>query len=109
MTACIVGWAHTTFGKLDNETVEGLIVRVADEALEHAGVEAGDVDEIVLGHFNAGFSPQDFTASLVLQANESFRFKPATKVKTGRFITATATNANNSTSEFSKPRKVQAG
>ena len=70
MTACIVGWAHTTFGKLDNETVEGLIVRVADEALEHAGVEARDVDEIVLGHFNAGFSPQDFTASLVLQAND---------------------------------------
>ena len=29
-----------------------------------------DVDEIVLGHFNAGFSPQDFTASLVLQAND---------------------------------------
>jgi acetyl-CoA C-acetyltransferase len=35
----------------------------------------------VLGHFNAGFSPQDFTASLVLQANESFRFKPATRVE----------------------------
>ena len=81
MTACIVGWAHTTFGKLDNETVESLIVRVADEALDHAGVEARDVDEIVLGHFNAGFSPQDFTASLVLQANESFRFKPATRVE----------------------------
>ena len=26
MTACIVGWAHTPFGKLDNETVESLIV-----------------------------------------------------------------------------------
>ena len=35
----------------------------------------------MLGHFNAGFSPQDFTASLVLQANESFRFKPATRVE----------------------------
>src|SRR5215208_3587654 len=81
MTACIVGWAHTPFGKLDNETVESLVVRVANEALEHAGVEARDVDEIVLGHFNAGFSPQDFTASLVLQANESFRFKPATRVE----------------------------
>ena len=40
-----------------------------------------DVDEIVLGHFNAGFSPQDFTASLVLQANDGFRFKPATRVE----------------------------
>ena len=81
MTACIVGWAHTPFGKLDNETVESLIVRVADEALEHAGVEARDVDEIVLGHFNAGFSAQDFTASLVLQASPDLRFKRATRVE----------------------------
>jgi putative MATE family efflux protein len=31
-------------------------------------------------HFNAGFSPQDFTASLVLQA-DALRFKPATRVE----------------------------
>ena len=49
MTACIVGWAHTPFGKLANES------------------DRSDVEEIVLGHFNSGFSPQDFTASLVLQ------------------------------------------
>jgi acetyl-CoA C-acetyltransferase len=59
MTACIVGWAHTVFGKLAAETVESLIVRPAD------------VDEILLGHFNAGFSPQDFTASIVLQASDA--------------------------------------
>jgi acetyl-CoA C-acetyltransferase len=40
-----------------------------------------DVDEIVLGHFNAGFSAQDFTASLVLQADDRLRFKPATRVE----------------------------
>ena len=34
------------------------------------GIGAEDVDEIVLGHFNAGFSPQDFTASLVFQASD---------------------------------------
>jgi acetyl-CoA C-acetyltransferase len=81
MTACIVGWAHTPFGKLDAETVESLIVRVANEALEHAGLAAEDVDEVVLGHFNGGFSAQDFTASLVFQANDRFRFKPATRVE----------------------------
>src|ERR671911_2204401 len=81
MTACIVGWAHTPFGKLDNETVESLIVRVTRDALAHAGVGAEDVDEIVLGHFNAGFSAQDFTAGLVLQASDAFRFKPATRVE----------------------------
>ena len=81
MTACIVGWAHTAFGKLEGETVESLVVRVANEALDHAGLGPQDVDEIVLGHFNAGFSAQDFTASLVLQADERLRFKPATRIE----------------------------
>ncbi len=81
MTACIVGWAHTPFGKLDNETVESLVVRVADAALAHARIGPEEVDEIVLGHFNAGFSPQDFTAALVLQASDAFRFTPATRVE----------------------------
>jgi len=81
MTACIVGWAHTPFGKLSGETVESLIVRVANEALKDAAIAAKDVDEIVLGHFNAGFSAQDFTASLVLQASPDLRFKRATRVE----------------------------
>jgi acetyl-CoA C-acetyltransferase len=81
MTACIVGWAHTPFGKLSGETVESLIVGVANKALADAGIAAGDVDEIVLGHFNAGFSAQDFTASLVLQASPDLRFKRATRVE----------------------------
>jgi acetyl-CoA C-acetyltransferase len=81
MTACIVGWAHTPFGKLTGETVESLIVRVANGALADAAIAAGDVDEIVLGHFNAGFSAQDFTASLVLQASPDLRFKRATRVE----------------------------
>ncbi|WP_439500565.1 acetyl-CoA acetyltransferase [Aminobacter ciceronei] len=81
MTACIVGWAHSRFGKLEGETLESLITQVATEALAHAGVGPEDVDEIVLGHFNAGFSAQDFTASLVLQADDRLRFKPATRVE----------------------------
>jgi acetyl-CoA C-acetyltransferase len=81
MTGCIVGWAHTPFGRLDGETVESLIVRVANGALADAGIEARDIDEIVLGHFNAGFSAQDFTASLVLQASPELRFKRALRVE----------------------------
>ena len=81
MTACIVGWAHTPFGRLDAETVESLTVRVANEALRDAGIAAADVDEILFGHFNAGFSAQDFTASLVLQASPDLRFKRATRVE----------------------------
>src|SRR5690348_7950753 len=81
MTASIVGWAHTPFGRFDTETVESLVVRVANEALADAGIAPADVDEILLGHFNAGFSPQDFTASLVLQASPDLRFKRATRVE----------------------------
>jgi acetyl-CoA C-acetyltransferase len=81
MTACIVGWAHTAFGRLEGETVESLITRVTRDALADAGIEPGDIGEIVLGHFNAGFSAQDFTASLVLQASPDLRFKRATRVE----------------------------
>ena len=81
MTGCIVGWAHTPFGRLDTESVESLIVRVATDAIADAGIAPSDVDEIVLGHFNAGFSQQDFTASLVLQASPDLRFKRATRVE----------------------------
>ena len=81
MTACITGWAHTPFGRLEGETVESLITTVVREALADAGLEAKDVDAVYLGHFNAGFSRQDFTASLVFQADDAFRFKPATRVE----------------------------
>ena len=81
MTAAITGWAHSPFGKLGDETVESLVVGVARDALAHAGLEAHEVDEIYLGHFNAGFCAQDFTASLVLQADDGFRFKPTTRVE----------------------------
>ena len=81
MTACIVGWAHSPFGRLEGESIESLIVRVTNESLADAGLTPKDVDEIVLGHFNAGFSAQDFTASLVLQASPDLRFKRAVRVE----------------------------
>jgi acetyl-CoA C-acetyltransferase len=81
MTACIVGWSHTPFGKLEDEDAESLIVRATREALADAGLRASDIDEIFVGYFNAGFSPQDFPSSLVMQADDGFRFTPATRVE----------------------------
>jgi acetyl-CoA C-acetyltransferase len=81
MKGCIIGWAHTPFGRLEGETVESLVVRVTTDALADAGIRPADIDEIVLGHFNAGFSAQDFTASLVLQASPELRFRGATRVE----------------------------
>src|SRR3954447_17364005 len=76
--AAIVGWAHTPFGKLE-EDVEGLIGRVAGAAIADAGLEAGEIDGVFVGMFNNGFSKQDFPSSLPLQEIEALRFKPATR------------------------------
>lgn len=81
MTACIVGWAHTPFGKHEDDDVESLIARVVIQAVADAGLEPTEIDEIVLGTFGEGFSPQGFPASLVLQASDAFRFKPAVHVE----------------------------
>jgi acetyl-CoA C-acetyltransferase len=81
MTACIVGWSHLPFGKHAARDAESLVVEAASTALADAGVAPADVDEIYLGHFNGGFVAQDFTSSLVLQADSAFRFKPATRVE----------------------------
>jgi acetyl-CoA C-acetyltransferase len=43
-------------------------------------VEPQDIDAI-LWHFNAGFNPQTFVASLALQADDRLRFKPATRLE----------------------------
>ena len=64
MTACIVGWSHTPFGKHEGDDVESLIVKVAQDALADAGIGVEEVDEVVLGHYGGGFSPQGFTSSL---------------------------------------------
>ncbi len=81
MSGCIVGWAHTPFGKHEGKDVEALMLQVIDSALADAGVDAVDIDRIVVGHFNAGFSKQDFPSSLTLQASPKLRFKPATRVE----------------------------
>ncbi len=81
MTACIVGWAHSKFGKLEGEDIESLIVRVATDAVRDAGLAPADIDAIYIGTMNAGFVRQEFPSSLVLQADPAFRFKPATRVE----------------------------
>ncbi len=81
MTACIVGWAHSKFGKLEGEDIESLIVRVAGDALKDAGIAPADIDEIYLGTFNGGFARQEFPSSLVMQLDPALRFKRTTRVE----------------------------
>jgi acetyl-CoA C-acetyltransferase len=81
MTGCIVGWAHSRFGKHEDKDIEALIVEVTQAALADAGVAAADIDTVYLGTMNGGFVKQEFPASLVFQADPGFRFKPATRVE----------------------------
>ena len=77
--ACIVGWAHSPFGKLDDPDVESLIGRVAGAAIADAAIAPGEIDATFVSLFNNGFSAQDFPSSLVLQHLPELRFKPATR------------------------------
>jgi acetyl-CoA C-acetyltransferase len=79
MTACIVGWAHTPFGKLEDPDIESLFGRVALSAIHDAGIEPAEVDAAFVGVFNGGFGKQDFFSSLLLQTVPELRFKPTTR------------------------------
>ena len=86
---CIVGWAHSPFGKLeDAPDLETLMARVARAAIEDAGIGPEEVDAGFVGVFGEGFTPQGFPASLVLQSVPELRFKPIT-----RFENACATGS----------------
>ena len=81
MTACIVGWAHSRFGKLENETIESLVTRIGAEAIADAGLEPRDIDAIYVGTMNGGMVRQEFVSSLALQIDPALRFKPTTRVE----------------------------
>lgn len=81
MHPCIVGWAHSPFGRLDHEDLESLIVSITRGALANAQIDASEVGGIWLGHLNGGFIPDSFCSSMVLQADEGLRWAPATRVE----------------------------
>ena len=81
MTACIVGWSHSRFGKQEGKDIEAMITEVAADAIRDAGLAPADIDEIFIGTMNAGFVRQEFPSSLVLQVDPALRFKPATRVE----------------------------
>ena len=80
MSVSIVGWSHCPFGRLE-EDGEALVASVVDGALADAGLEAKDIDLVVVGHFNGGFQQQDFPSTLPFQSQPDLRFKPATRVE----------------------------
>ena len=80
MSGCIIGWAHTPFGKHEDRDLESLIVEASAAAIEDAGIAPADVDAIYVGNFG-GFEKQSFPSSFALSVDPALRFKPATRVE----------------------------
>ena len=78
--ACIIGWAHSAFGRReDAPDLESLIAGVARAAIEDAGISPSEIDAGFVGVFGEGFTNQGFPASLVLQSVPELRFRPITR------------------------------
>ena len=106
MTACIVGWSHSKFGKHENENIESLIVKVATDAIHDAGLRPAEIDEIFIGTMNAGFVRQEFPSSLALQADPALRFKPVTRVENACATGSAAIHQGLNSIEAKRARKV---
>lgn len=77
----MTGWAHSQFGKAQEPDVETLLAGVTAQALEHAEVDANDLDGIFVGVFNAGFSQQGFEAGLVGVGQPSLGRVPSVRLE----------------------------
>ncbi|MCB2054289.1 MAG: thiolase domain-containing protein, partial [Geminicoccaceae bacterium] len=75
--ACIVGWSHTPFGKLEEPDVESLMARVCGDGLVHAGIAPSDVEGVFVGVMNNGFSRQGFEGALPSMILEGLTHVPA--------------------------------
>jgi acetyl-CoA C-acetyltransferase len=78
--SAIIGWAHTQFGKLEDDDLETMLARVCRQAVEDAGIGFDEVDAIYVGNFGM-FEKQSFPAAFALEADPALRFKPATRVE----------------------------
>lgn len=77
----ITGTAHTRFGVLEDDTIESLVDQVTMAAIEDAGLDPEQIDEVVVGNFNSGLTPFAFPASLPIRSVPALRGRPMTRVE----------------------------
>ncbi|HCL54021.1 MAG TPA: thiolase domain-containing protein, partial [Pseudomonas sp.] len=70
----INGWYHAPFGKFPDIDPERMMADAALGALNHAGLDAQQIDSVHVGHFNAGFLYQDFPSALLANHLPALRF-----------------------------------
>lgn len=79
--AQITGWSHLPFGKFDNLDLEAMVGQATRAALDHAQVDAAEVDAVFVGHGGMGMVRENFVSSYPMNAAPGLRFKPATRVE----------------------------
>jgi acetyl-CoA C-acetyltransferase len=77
----LIGFAHTPFTRAPGADLESLMAQVAGDALADAGLEAGEIDAVVIGHFGHGLAAQGFVAGLSSGLAPGLRGKPAMRVE----------------------------
>ena len=104
--ACIVGWGHTPFGRLEGQDLEALILAASRQAVEHAAIHAGDLDAVFVAHFNSGMVPDGFCSSMPLGLDPALRFKPSVRVENACASGAAAIHAGLQAIESGRARMV---
>jgi acetyl-CoA C-acetyltransferase len=79
----IIGAYHSSFGKLEDETLYSLYEKAAKGALEDAQLEAKAIDGIFVGNYSGGaFNKQENIAPYGVNALPELRHKPMYKTET---------------------------
>lgn len=79
----IIGAYHSSFGKLEDETLYTLYEKAAKGALQDAEIEAKAIDGIFVGNYSGGaFNRQENIASYGVNAIPELRHKPMYRTET---------------------------
>ncbi len=79
----IIGAYHSSFGKLDTETLYTLYEKAAKGALQDAEMEAAAIDGVFVGNYSGGgFNQQENIASYGVNAIPELRHKPMYRTET---------------------------
>jgi acetyl-CoA C-acetyltransferase len=79
----IIGAYHSSFGKLEGETLYTLYKKAAKGALQDAEIEAAAIDGVFVGNYSGGaFNRQENIASYGVNALPELRHKPMYRTET---------------------------
>ncbi|MBK6263682.1 propanoyl-CoA acyltransferase [Marivirga sp. S37H4] len=79
----IIGAYHSSFGRLENETLYSLYEKAAKGAIEDSKIETASIDGVFVGNYSGGaFNQQENIASYGVNAIPELRHKPMYRTET---------------------------